>query len=202
MSVLEALVSIQAQLKSPKDQNAGRYRYRNIEDINQAVKPLAAAHGCAVVYTDEFIDGVCISTCTLLGSDDSISAKGCAFLNLSPKIMSIEQSSGAASSYARKYAACGLFAIDSSENDPDRTNAQPTKKQPSKGKSTGADTALANAQKRITAIAAKRAELDGITTAQWYELHIKTRSDYANDAETLNRIAQELEEEWQSTLSV
>ena len=202
MSVLEALVSIQGKLKSPKDQKTAKYRYRNIEDINQAVKPLAAEYGCAVVYTDQFIDGVCISTCTLLGSDDAISAQGCAYLDMHPQYMSIEQSSGAASSYARKYAACGLFAIDSSENDPDRTNAQPTKKQPSKGKSTGADNALASAQQRITAIAAKRAELDGVTTVKWYEQHIKTRSDYANDAETLNRIAQELEEEWQSTLSV
>ena len=127
MTVLEALVAIQGALKAPKDQNAGRYRYRNIEDINQAVKPLAAEHGCAVVYTDSFEGGVCISTCTLIGKDGELSADGCAYVNTSPKNMSVEQSSGAASSYARKYAACGLFAIDSSENDPDRTNAEKPK---------------------------------------------------------------------------
>lgn len=200
MSIIEALVSIQSQLKSPKDQNAGRYRYRNIEDINQAVKPLAAAHGCAVVYSDEVVDGKCISKCTLMGKDGALSAVGVAYINLQPKNMSIEQSCGAASSYARKYAACGLFAIDSSENDPDRVNAQPKQNKPSKGKSQAADNALAQAQKRITAIATKRAELDGIPTVEWYEANIKSRSDYANDAETLNRIAQELEETWQSTL--
>lgn len=125
MGVLEALVSIQGQLKAPKDQNAGRYRYRNIEDINQAVKPLAAEHGCAVVYTDHFTpEGACVSTCRLVGTDGEISAQGVAYVNRAPKNMSVEQSSGAASSYARKYAACGLFAIDSSENDPDRVNAQ------------------------------------------------------------------------------
>ena len=127
--VLEALVAIQEELKAPKDQNAGRYRYRNIEDINEAVKPLAAKHGCAVVYTDSFDDGACVSTCKLLGPDDEngileISAQGVAYVNRQPKNMSVEQASGAASSYARKYAACGLFAIDSSENDPDRTAAR------------------------------------------------------------------------------
>ncbi len=128
-SVLEALIAIQSELKAPKDQSAGRYRYRNIEDINSAVKPLAAAHGCAVVYTDRFTDGACVSTCKLMGTDGEIAADGVAYVDRAPKHMSIEQASGAASSYARKYAACGLFAIDSSENDPDRTNAQP-KKQP------------------------------------------------------------------------
>ena len=122
--VLEALVAIQGELKAPKDQNAGRYRYRNIEDINEAVKRLASKHGCAVVYTDRFIDGACVSTCRLLADDGEISADGVAYVNRTPKNMSVEQASGAASSYARKYAACGLFAIDSSENDPDKVNAQ------------------------------------------------------------------------------
>ena len=140
MSVLEALVAIQAELKAPKDQNAGRYRYRNIEDINEAVKPLAAKHGCAVVYTDMFTDdGVCVSTCRLIGAsgDDAasfaeISADGCAYVNKLPKNMSVEQASGAASSYARKYAACGLFAIDSSERDPDRVYAEQVQAQQGK----------------------------------------------------------------------
>ena len=59
-NVLEALVFIQGELKAPKDQSAGRYRYRNIEDINEAVKPLAAQYGCAVIYSDRFEDGACI----------------------------------------------------------------------------------------------------------------------------------------------
>lgn len=196
MTVLDALVSIQAQLKAPKDQNAGRYRYRNIEDINEAVKPLAAAHGCAVVYSDTFADGLCVSTCSLMAPDGTISAQGVSIVNAAPKNMSVEQSCGAASSYARKYAACGLFAIDSSENDPDRTNAAPkqTQKRAQKPqKATESADALGAAQKRITAVCKRYAELQGIPTAEWYELNIRTRSDYANDAETLNRIASELE---------
>ena len=126
--VLTALIAIQKGLKAPKDQNAGRYRYRNIEDVNEAVKPLAAKNGCAVVYTDEFTDdGRCVSTCKLIGDDGEISAQGVSYVNRSPRNMSIEQSSGSASSYARKYAACGLFAIDSSKDDPDRVNAKPSR---------------------------------------------------------------------------
>lgn len=196
MSVLDALVAIQQQLKSPKDQNAGRYKYRNIEDINEAVKPLAAQYGVAIVYSDEVVDGKCISKCTIMGKEGGISSFGVSYINTNPKNMSIEQACGAASSYARKYAACGLFAIDSSENDPDRTNAAPKQTQkralkPQKA-DTGAD-ALGAAQKRITAVCKRYAELQGIPTAEWYELNIRTRADYANDAETLNRIASELE---------
>ena len=127
MSIVKALSAIQNGLKAPKDQKANRYRYRNIEDINEAVKPLAAAQGCAVVYTDkmDFTEGyvTCVSTCTITGEQGSMSASGFAIVNVENKNMSIEQSCGSASSYARKYAACGLFAIDDSADDPDRVNA-------------------------------------------------------------------------------
>lgn len=132
MSIVKALSAIQSGLKAPKDQKTNRYRYRNIEDINEAVKPLAAAQGCAVVYTDkmEFTEGyvTCVSTCTLTGEQGSMSASGFAIVNVDNKNMSIEQSCGSASSYARKYAACGLFAIDDSADDPDRVNAAPKPK--------------------------------------------------------------------------
>lgn len=129
MSVVKALSAIQGGLKAPKDQKANRYRYRNIEDINEAVKPLAAEHGCAVVYTDhmEFVESyvTCVSTCTLLHESGTLSAQGFAIVNVENKNMSVEQSCGSASSYARKYAACGLFAIDDSADDPDKVNAAP-----------------------------------------------------------------------------
>jgi len=199
VTALEALVSIQKELKAPKDQNAGRYRYRNIEDINEAVKPLAAAHGCAVVYSDTFTEGLCVSTCTLMAPDGNISAQGVSVVNTSPKNMSVEQSCGAASSYARKYAACGLFAIDSSENDPDRTNATTKAAKPAqkRQKAASASDALKDAQQRITAVSRRYAEREGMTTVEWYEQNVKTRADYSGEAETLNRIAQELEESYE-----
>ena len=181
--VLEALVAIQEELKAPKDQNAGRYRYRNIEDINEAVKPLAAKGGCAVVYTDRFEDGACVSTCRLIGEDGELSADGVAYVNRQPKNMSVEQASGAASSYARKYAACGLFAIDSSENDPDRTNAKP--------KRSASDEAMR--QRMFDAI------------RRWSELHgkdpketwagVKKRPAFAETAEFYEATAQDFEQD-------
>lgn len=42
------------------------------------------------------------------------------------KTMSNEQCTGSASSYARKYALCGLFAIDDSDQDPDGMSQEPT----------------------------------------------------------------------------
>lgn len=126
MSIEKSLAAIQSGLKAPKDQKTNRYRYRNIEDINEAVKPLAAAEGCAVLYRDsiESIEGLlyCNSICELRSEEGSLTSVGFALINTKPQNMSVEQSCGAASSYARKYAACGLFAIDDSANDPDTTN--------------------------------------------------------------------------------
>lgn len=180
--VIEALVAIQSELKAPKDQNAGRYRYRNIEDINEAVKPLASAHGCAVVYSDSFTDsGTCVSTCTLVCDDGgTLSADGVAYINRSPKNMSIEQASGAASSYARKYAACGLFAIDSSENDPDRTNA---KQDP-----------LAEPKRRMWAAISKWAELHGRKPKDVLA-GVQKRPEWAETAEFFDKVAEEFEQD-------
>lgn len=122
-TIVGALTRIQSKLKAPKDQKSKSYSYRNIEDVNEAVKPLAAEEGCAVVYDDslECIEGRLYmrSTCTLVGDTGSMQATGLALVTANPKFMSVEQQTGAASSYARKYAACGLFAIDSSADDPD-----------------------------------------------------------------------------------
>ena len=196
MSIVTALAEIQNALKSPKDQKADGYRYRNIEDINQAVKPLALAHGCAVIYTDAFSDGVCMSCCSLVSDEGTLSANGFAAVNSSPRGMSIEQACGAASSYARKYAACGLFAIDSSENDPDRVNAQSKQNKASKGATkaqTGNDEALKDA--KVTLWNAEKAfcEKMGIQDVKaWHEQNIATRVDYALEVDALLQIADEL----------
>ena len=184
--VLEALVGIQGRLKAPKDQKANRYTYRNIEDINEAVKPLAASYGCAVAYTDEFRDGLCISTCRLIGGDGEITAQGVSMVNKAPQHMSIEQSSGAASSYARKYAAQGLFAIDSSENDPDRTQgASPTENQ-------GGRDALKDAQQRLWNAVKAYAEKSG-GDAKKLAAGCKDRKDYQETAEWYIAVAEEFE---------
>lgn len=178
-NVLTALIAIQGGLKAPKDQSAGRYRYRNIEDVNEAVKPLAAQYGCAVVYTDEFTDdGRCVSTCKLIADDGEISATGVSYVNRSPKNMSIEQSSGSASSYARKYAACGLFAIDSSKDDPDRVNA----KKP--------NNAVDDAKQRMWGALKRWAEIHDRTPDDVLK-GVQKRPEWAETAEFFNAVADE-----------
>ena len=194
MTIVEALADIQAKLKAPKDQNAGRYRYRNIEDINEAVKPLAAERGCAVIYTDRCIFNdqsmpVCVSTCTLTNGTESITADGFALVNVNPKNMSCEQSCGSASSYARKYAACGLFAIDSSEKDPDRLNATTPEQAPIPR----IDPEILKAKKRLWDAVVRWSELNGVDPKAESEA-IKADVNYRDTRAYLNGKAQEYEE--------
>lgn len=122
------LVKIQAELKAPKGQfNAfGKYKYRNAEDIIEAVKPILNKYGTALVISDEVVqvgDRIYIkATATLLDETDNvISVNGWAREEEVKKGMDAAQISGAASSYARKYALNGLFAIDDTK-DADATN--------------------------------------------------------------------------------
>ena len=185
--IIEALVAIQSQLKSPKDQNAGRYRYRNIEAINEAVKPLAAAHGCAVIYKDSFDGDVCVSTCVLTDGEHEVYAHGFAIVNKEPKGMSVEQSCGAASSYARKYAACGLFAIDSSEMDPDRVNASTTVEEK-------VDAKAVKAKKRLWDAIVRWSELRGADPkATGKDVKSGKYGKYEETADCMNALAAQFE---------
>lgn len=123
-SILKKLNKIQTQLKAPKGQfnSFGKYNYRNSEDILEALKPLLASTGCAVNITDDirqignryYIE----STVTLLDSEsgESIFAKALARESEDKKGMDTSQLTGATSSYARKYALNGLFAIDDTKD--------------------------------------------------------------------------------------
>jgi hypothetical protein len=122
------LVKIQAELRVPKNQtNAfGKYKYRSAEYIIEAVKPILNRNNTALVVSDEVVqvgDRIYIkATATLLdGSDDHISVNGWAREEEVKKGMDAAQITGSASSYARKYALNGLFAIDDTK-DSDATN--------------------------------------------------------------------------------
>lgn len=155
--IVGKLVGIQAGLKSPKDRKTSRYSYRSIEDINEAVKPLAAACGCAVTYTDDLreVGGrlAVVSTCAVTDGQEVAKASAWAILG-EGRGMSPEQACGAASSYARKYAACGLFAIDDGADDPDARPVQQPAQQPAQQQAQQADpltsarSALADACRR------------------------------------------------------
>ena len=123
------LLGISSSLKAPKGQTNkfGGYRYRSAEDILTAVKPLLTEWGCTLVITDEMVDvgsRVYVKATAVLADTESdfiINVSGFAREAENKKGMDDAQITGSASSYARKYALNGLFAIDDTK-DPDATN--------------------------------------------------------------------------------
>ncbi|MHC8464519.1 ERF family protein [Weissella tructae] len=120
---MEELLAIQTELVVPKNQynDYGGYNYRNAEDIQEALKPLLKSHGCylnvnseVLVVGERYYREV---TVTLTNSEGkSISAKSSAMEPTQKKGMDASQISGAAESYAKKYALGNLFAIDDTKD--------------------------------------------------------------------------------------
>ena len=121
------LAIIQAEVKAPKGQfnSFGKYKYRSAEDILEAVKPVINPKGFSVSISDTIImlgDRFYVqSIATLTDGKETYSATGYAREEESKKGMDGSQVTGAASSYARKYALNGLFALDDTK-DADATN--------------------------------------------------------------------------------
>lgn len=124
---MKELQLIQTKLKAPKNNEAkgqyGKvlYRYRSCEDILEAVKPLLAEQQCTITIDDEIvIVGTRFyvkATATIENEDgDTISTTAFAREPESLATMNQSQVTGAASSYARKYALNGLLAIDDTKD--------------------------------------------------------------------------------------
>lgn len=121
------LNTIQQTLRAPKGQtnNFGKYKYRSCEDILEAVKPILGE--CSVTLNDSIevhADRVYVkATASLLDENHQViaCADGFAREPQTKKGMDESQITGAASSYARKYALNALFAIDDTK-DADATN--------------------------------------------------------------------------------
>ena len=133
MNVYEKLMNIQAELKAPKNQyNAfGKYHYRSCEDILESLKPVLAKHKAAVTISDEIVligDRYYVkATATLIDVEkgDKVEVSAYAREDEQKKGMDASQLTGSTSSYARKYALNGLFAIDDTK-DSDATNKHDT----------------------------------------------------------------------------
>lgn len=131
----------------------GKYNYRSAEDILKAAKPLLKELCCVLLLTDDVkevgsaytfntqendsrsgkssssaYNGTrvyVVSTATIVNSQgERLSVTGMAREEVAKKGMDAAQITGAASSYARKYALNGLFAIDDSV-DADSLNTSP-----------------------------------------------------------------------------
>lgn len=124
MNIQEKLTKIQLDLKAPKSKrnSFGNYNYRSCEDILEAVKPLLAANLCSLTLDD---DVMCVgsriyvkATATLTDHAEGATISTHAFAREAEtkKGMDESQITGTASSYARKYALNGLFAIDDTKD--------------------------------------------------------------------------------------
>lgn len=132
MSLHQKLMTIQSTLKAPKEQynSFGKYFYRNCEDILEALKPLMLEQKCVVTLSDDIImlgDRYYVrAIATLIDADgdsgEHITNIAYAREEDTKKGMDGSQITGAASSYARKYALNGLFGIDDAK-DSDTTNS-------------------------------------------------------------------------------
>ena len=134
------LAQLQNELHAPKSQynSFGKYNYRKCEDILEAVKPLLVKYGMTLTISDEMVfagDRHYIkATCTLLDADNIVyECYGWAREEEEKKGMDQSQITGAASSYARKYALNGMFLIDDSV-DSDQTNNHEKENQPAASK--------------------------------------------------------------------
>ena len=126
-TIIHKLSDVQSRLKAPKGQfnSFGKYKYRSCEDIVESLKPLLTEHGLALVMSDTMVETggrvYVHATAVVSDGEGEISASGFAREEENKKGMDGSQVTGAASSYARKYALNGLFCIDDG-NDSDSTN--------------------------------------------------------------------------------
>ena len=129
MNIYEKLHVIQTTLKANKGQyNAfGKYKYRSCEDILEAIKPLLVQTSTILVVTDELVmigDRYYVKANARLQDTEAdvyVDSTGFAREEENKKGMDSSQVTGAASSYARKYALNGLLCIDDNK-DADATN--------------------------------------------------------------------------------
>lgn len=183
-SIFVTLQSIQQSLVAPKGQynSFGKYSYRSAEDILEALKPILQEHDAVLILQDGIVqigDRYYVeATATLYAVGETIGTTAYAREDDSKKGMDGSQVTGAASSYARKYALNGLFMIDDNK-DPDtdeyhnqnsqagRTSQKPAQKTNSKQEQSANASAKSNGAKTITGEQAKaiRTELKNMAEA-------------------------------------
>lgn len=114
------LQEIQRELKVPKSQNNtfGKYKFRSCEDILEALKPLLGES--LLVITDELVnigDRYYVKSSAIFTEKELVTiVTAYARESEEKKGMDSAQVTGAASSYARKYALNGLFLIDDTKD--------------------------------------------------------------------------------------
>ena len=196
---MKKLALIQKELFVPKGQtnDFGKYNYRSCEDILVAVKPLLTKHNCTLMLSGDIeVKGIGDHTrfyykaealLTDLDTMTGVKVAGYAREEDTKKGMDGSQITGAAISYARKYALAGLFCIDN-EKDSDATNKGDTKEKKSAKDEEPHDTVSAL---QINAIK-KELERTGISLEKVLEsvgkkkIETLTQKDYVEVTKRLN----------------
>lgn len=129
LSIVEKLQKIQLELKAPKKQRNkfGNYNYRSAEDILEAIKPLSEKYSVLFFITEKLVvvgDKYAITSyakCMCTKSLSEVVSEANAIIDFDAKGMQMPQRTGAASSYAKKYALGNLLLLDDTK-DSDATN--------------------------------------------------------------------------------
>lgn len=127
MKLQQKLSAIQQNIKVGKKRTNkfANFKYRNLEDILTAVKPLLGE--CSLRISDDIkIVGehaYVEATAEISLGEELMQTKAQAFIDLHRKGMSAEQKVGSASSYARKGALGGLFLLDDNVDPDTQKNA-------------------------------------------------------------------------------
>ena len=125
MNIYEKLLYIQNELKAPKNQfnKFGNYKYRNAEDILEAVKPICLKYKAVINVCDTIIqvgDRYYVQANAIITDVENpaeyIENKASAREEENKKGMDSSQVTGATSSYARKYSLNGLLCIDDTKD--------------------------------------------------------------------------------------
>jgi len=122
--IYKKLATVQLKLIAPKekDNEFGGFKYRSAEDILKAVKPLLKGVNASLILSDEMVNNgeryYIKATANFIDNDsgEAVSATAYAREQQTKKGMDESQITGLATSYARKYALGGLFAIDNTKD--------------------------------------------------------------------------------------
>lgn len=152
---MKQLLEIQSRLSVPKGQmnTFGNYKYRSCEDILEAVKPFLSELKCTLTLCDTLInigDRYYVMAEATLTNDDGEFVMVPAYAREAEikKGMDAAQITGAASSYARKYALAGLFLLDDNQDADTMDNRQTSSQVPDNKKASNPVKTISEAQEK------------------------------------------------------
>ena len=136
---MKRILELQTRLKCPKNRfnSFGHYHYRSLSDILESVKPIASELGLAITISDDVVligdryyvkaiaeikdteTGKTLTSVTAFAREADVK-----------KGMDSSQITGAASSYARKYALSGLLLLDDVQDADADSRPKPTDSRP------------------------------------------------------------------------